>query len=257
MMTTFRFKGVGMYEPDENDYELIQDKWNPEDPVIIAERLYAPCDIDQSDDRNDEEDYYEDQESKPAIPVFKSQEECQTKTERDPFLKVIKDRYERIKDSKLKEDYADFIKKYDTPIKYYVPFFTRDVMNRIWKDKNGQMHSAFYCLDIYPYDLYQLDPKLLIVYAPYFIKKYGFPDWYNQFTNDTNQKKTYLRFIQNNCNKLKLNAIEIKIVQNGYKLSQHNDNYDYCDDYDCCDVWHFDDETYSVGQNGHLEREEH
>ena len=29
-----------MYDPDENDYERLQNQWNPEDPGIIMEKRY-------------------------------------------------------------------------------------------------------------------------------------------------------------------------------------------------------------------------
>ena len=241
-----------MYDPDENDYERIQNNWNPEDPSIYLEELYATYGEDEFDDQEEKEEYYEDEEEGPAILVYESAEECQAKTKRDPFLKVIKAQQKRLKDTKLKEKYAEFIKQYDTPIKYDIPFFTNDVMDKVWKDRKGEMHSAYFCLDISPYYLYQLDPKLLIVYAPYFIKRFGFPNWYNPFVDDIDDKKTYIKFIQENCDKLKLNPIEIKIVRSSSKLSNHDDDYEYYDDEDD-DSWWYHNEAYQIDETGHLE----
>lgn len=117
-----------------------------------------------------------------------------TNVSKDPFLDIIKQYRNNIVDGKTRKNYDNFILEHENS------------------------HNGW----IWPWEIGNLDPKLLIVYAPYFIKTFGFPDWYNAFavTKDwsviayegedidyfpSTKALKYLSFIQKNVNSFGLN----------------------------------------------------
>ncbi len=155
---------------------------------------------------------------------------------KESFISVIKQYRNIITDNKLRKNYDDFISKYE--------------------------HT--YNNAIMPWMIGELDPKLLIIYAPYFIKTFGFPDWYNAFavTKDNNilaylgedicffsptKAHRYLNFIQRNVNHFSLNKTEKEIVLKGKPIELAD--YDKNNYGEWRYYWFIEDTTFLLMEN--------
>ena len=168
---------------DENDYEMIQDMWNPEDPTIYWEEWQR---------QQDEEAYaaFQEYESNRATEDIKINNNISYRGSKDAFLSTIEAIAPSVEDNRLRPKYDKFIKKHGNIGTAERPRYRQITLNA----------------------LTYLDPRLLIAYHKYLIGRFSFEAWFALFSDPVSPAYSYLPFLKNNINRLALSQTQKQII---------------------------------------------
>ncbi len=169
---------------DENDYEMIQNMWNPEDPTIYWEELQRQQDEEAYAAFQADEQYRNPENIKINDNIF-------YRASQDPFLDIVEKLTPSIKDNRLRPKYEKFIKKHGNIGTAEMPRYRQITLN----------------------SLAYLDPRILIAYHKYLIGRFSFEAWLDLFLDPLSPAYLYLPLLKSNIERLALSQDQKQMIQ--------------------------------------------